>query len=269
MEKSSTDSPSISSQKPEVEGQGPEQQARKPQGLFIPDLVDGVFGTDWRTVIHEVPDVVEMARGWNHDALLAPDSVTGIRKAFLHGGRIPHVCLTQALQAGKALQIHQALKDACFRRHHFAAYPLWVARRKEQDPTLLTAFMDWLESQEAARYHAWLTGWPYPLPETFSTQVQASLMGVGDHFPIHHDSDEEGIAAVYNFSMDWHDGFGGDLFFPDEKGERCELYIPSRFNTLFLFRPRGAAHGVSPVELASYGHFRFTITAFYIIDERS
>jgi Rps23 Pro-64 3,4-dihydroxylase Tpa1-like proline 4-hydroxylase len=70
--------------------------------------------------------------------------------------------------------------------------------------------------------------------------------------------DDEGLTAVYNFTAGFGARDGGELYFP-WRG-RIELIQPPRFNSLILFRPKGAPHGVKRVRGRGT---RFTVTAFF------
>ena len=117
------------------------------------------------------------------------------------------------------------------------------------------------EGQEKADYHAWLVGWQQKLSPR---QVQVSRMGVGERFPVHVDTDEEGLAVVYNFTRPWEERFGGVLFFPHPSGTWDELRVPPLFNSVLIFRSREAPHGVSPVLPEAGSHVRYTVTSFFL-----
>ncbi|HEX8820789.1 MAG TPA: 2OG-Fe(II) oxygenase [Archangium sp.] len=235
---------------------------RKPErvsGFFIPDLVENVFGEDWRGP----PAVNVEAARWIHPTLLDPAIATGVRAAFGEGGRVPHVCLSDALAPPVAESVHEALTRARFVPHHHAPYPLSIARQGEQEPSALTGFVQWLGTDAAADYHAWLVGWRQKL---VAKQVQVSRMGVGERFPVHVDTEDEGLAVVYNFTRPWEERFGGVLHFPHPSGKGDELRIPPLFNSVFIFRSRGAPHGVSQVLPEAGARFRYTVTSFFLAE---
>ena len=54
-------------------------------------------------------------------------------------------------------ELHESLEAAKFVPHPHGPYPLWVAPRPDQSPSILTDFVDWLATGEAAALHArWL-----------------------------------------------------------------------------------------------------------------
>lgn len=228
-----------------------------PSGFFIPDLVHNVFGEAWA---HPNPVLAEASR-WNHPHLLNAEVVAQIRTAFAQGGRVPHVCLSDALQPERANALHAALTRARFTPHHHSPYPLSIARLDQQEPSALTEFTQWLRTDEAASYHAWLVGWPGPL---VSKQVQVSQMTVGERFPVHIDTEEEGLAVVYNFTRGWEERFGGVLHFPRPSGKGDALRIPPLFNSVFIFRSLGAPHGVTEVTPEAGDRLRYTVTTFFL-----
>lgn len=233
---------------------------RRPErasGFFIPDLVDNVFGEGWRGTS---PVLAEAAR-WMHPQLVDAAVVSGVREAFAGNGRVPAVCLSDALHPARAEAVHEALGRARFVPHHHAPYPLSIARREEQEPSALTDFVGWLGTEAAAAYHAWLVGVPHRL---LPKQVQVSRMGVGERFPEHVDTEDEGLAVVYNFTRPWEERFGGVLVFPHPSGTWDELRIPPLFNSVFIFRSRGAPHAVTPVAPEAAGHWRYTVTSFFL-----
>jgi hypothetical protein len=233
---------------------------RRPErtsGFFIPDLVENVFGEHWRGP----PSTHAEAARWIHPTLLDPAMVSGVRQAFVEGGRVPHVCLSDVLQPAVAESVHTALGRARFVPHHHAPYPLSIARYEEQEPSALKGFVEWLGTESAADYHAWLVGWQQKLSPR---QVQVSRMGVGERFPVHVDTDEEGLAVVYNFTRPWEERFGGVLFFPHPSGTWDELRVPPLFNSVLIFRSREAPHGVSPVLPEAGSHMRYTVTSFFL-----
>ena len=235
---------------------------RRPEhasGFFIPDLVTNVFGADWA---RPSPVLAEAAR-WSSPALVDPSSVAQINVAFAEGGRVPHVCLSDALRPEVADAIHAALEQARFVRHHHAPYPLSIARLDEQEPSALMDFTRWLRTDEAAAYHAWLVGWNGTLR---SKQVQVSRMGVGEQFPVHVDTHEEGLAVVYNFTRDWEERFGGALYFTHPSGTWNDLQVPPMFNSVFIFRSADVPHGVAQVMPEAGSRYRYTVTTFFLAD---
>ena len=231
------------------------RRRERPSGFFITDLVEGSFGEAWRAT--DPTGAVH----WVHPQLRDPAVVAGVRAAFLDGGRVPHVCLTDVLQAPVADALHAALETARFVPHHHAPYPLSIAPRDRQAPSALLDFMHWLGTDEAAAYHAWLVGWPEPL---VSRQVQVSRMGVGERFPLHHDTGDEGLAVVYNFTRDWDESLGGVLAFPHPSGTWNELVIPPAFNSVLIFRAKDAPHEVTAVRPEAGGRWRYSVTAFFL-----
>ena len=222
--------------------------------FFIEDLVPSLLGD-------ESVDVTAGARGF-----VSPDVVSGvkeIREAFLDGGRVKHVCLARALKPRVASSISVALEGAHFRRHHHAPYRIEIAPLPELKESALSRFCRWMGSDDAARFHGWLAGWPPDGRKLVSKQVQVARARKGDEFPLHVDTDEEGVACVYNFTRDFGPEDGGKLYFP-YRG-RTELELAPQFNTVILFRLRKALHGVSRVTAAK-GKTRFTVTTFFCVD---
>jgi Rps23 Pro-64 3,4-dihydroxylase Tpa1-like proline 4-hydroxylase len=89
-------------------------------------------------------------------------------------------------------------------------------------------------------------------------------MGVGESFPVHLDTKEEGIAVVYNFTRDWEERLGGVLYFPHPSGAGDDIRVPPLFNSVFIFRSRGAPHGVSEVRPEAGGRYRYAIASFFL-----
>ncbi len=218
--------------------------------FFIDDLVPSLLGD-------EAEDVTARARRFVSPEVLA--SVEAIRAAFHDGGRVKHVALEGALKPRIAASVGAALDVARFRRHHHAPYRIEVAPLDELVDSPLRRLCRWLGTADAARFHGWLAGWPLDGAPLQSRQVQVSRARRGDAFPVHIDMEEEGLAAVYNLTRGFGARDGGELYFP-WRGRR-ELVLPPVFNTLILFRPRNAPHGVARVT-ASRGT-RFTVTAFF------
>ena len=216
--------------------------------FFIEDLVPSLLGD-------ETVDVTVGARRF-----LSPDVVSGVREirsAYRDGGRVKHVALERVLEPKVAQGIGAALEVARFRRHHHAPYRIEISPLDELKASALRRFCAWLATDDAAHFHGWLAGSAEPL---VSKQVQVARARRGDEFPLHVDTDEEGVACVYNFTRDFGPDDGGTLYFP-HRG-RTELALAPQFNTLMLFRPRNAPHGVSKVT-ATRGKTRFTVTAFF------
>ncbi len=249
MDASSERSPTTSSATPE-----------RASGFFIRHLPRSVFGSRW----DPLAAARVAAQPWVSPELLTPDFAQRIAQGFRDGGRIPHVFLRSPLlpQAAEALEL--ALCQAEFRPHHHAAYPLQIARLEWQQPSALTAFMRWLGSREAARFHTGLVGSPLAERDPAFTQVQTSRMQVGERFPPHVDTSAEGLAVVYNLTADWGERFGGQLEFPSPVDPaRAELRVPVLFNSVVLFRPADAVHRVLEVTPAASPRARHTVTAFY------
>ncbi|WP_434348718.1 2OG-Fe(II) oxygenase [Myxococcus virescens] len=246
MAKSSHDSPATSSPRPE-----------RPSGFFIPDFAEGIFGA-----VRAVPRHLDAARPWTRLAVASEALRATIRREFSEGGRVLHVCLQDALLPERAEALHAALRQALFRRHHHGPYPLHVAPLdSRQPPSTLIDFCAWLRSDEAAAFFADLVGWPRPLQ---TRQVQVSRMEVGESFPPHHDTQEEGLAVVFNFTRPWDERFGGVLAFPHPKGAWDSIRVPPLFNSVFVFRAVGALHRVTEWLPAAQGHQRYSITAFML-----
>jgi len=77
-------------------------------------------------------------------------------------------------------------------------------------------------------------------------------------------TEDEGLAVVYNFTRPWEERFGGVLVFPHPSGTWDELRIPPLFNSVFIFRSRGAPHGVTQVTPEAGSHWRYTVTSFFL-----
>ncbi|MDP1829142.1 MAG: 2OG-Fe(II) oxygenase [Archangium sp.] len=222
-------------------------------GFFIEDLVPSLLGD-------EATDVTARARRF-----VSPEVVSGvkeIRQAFHDGGRVKHVCLERALKPRFAQQVGDALEQARFRRHHHAPYRIEISPLDALRESALSRFCRWMATGDAARFHGWLAGWPDDGARLVSKQVQVARARRGDEFPLHVDTNEEGVACVYNFTRGFGADDGGHLYFP-HRG-RTELELAPQFNTLILFRPRNAPHGVSKVT-AARGKTRFTVTAFFCV----
>ena len=221
--------------------------------FFIEDLVPSLLG-------EESVDVTAGARRFLSQEVIS--GVRDIREAFQEGGRVKHVCLERVLEPRVAETIGVALDEARFKRHHHAPYRIEVSPLDELADSGLRRFCRWLATDEAARFHSWLAGWPGDGEQLVSKQVQVARARRGDEFPLHVDTDEEGLACVYNFTRGFGPEDGGKLYFP-HRG-RTELELAPMFNTMILFRPRNAAHGVSRVTAAK-GKTRFTVTAFFCV----
>ena len=223
-------------------------------GLFIEHLVESLFS------VPELLDagVVEAALRWVKPELVDPASMDSVRAEFANGGAIPHVCLDQPLRVGAAREIGAALAKARFADHHHADYKVQVARRAEQRPSALTRFVDWLASTEGAEFHRAWTGCPEGRKTLDFVQVQTARARAGEYFPPHVDTDEEGLAAVYQFTRGFQPEDGGVLKFGRE------LVVAPAFNRVLLFRPRGVEHEVSRIEASAGKKTRFTVTAFWL-----
>ncbi len=222
--------------------------------FFIEDLVDSLLGD-------EAVDVTAKARRF-----LSPDVVGhagAIREAFLSSGRVKHVALERVVKAKVAEGIDQALHTARFRRHHHSEYRIEVAPLETLQASALAKFCRWLGTDDAARFHGWLTGWPVDGRPLHARQVQVARARKGDEFPLHVDMSEEGLAAVYNFSEPFGPEDGGTLYFSGPKGKAL-LRLPPLFNTLIVFRPRNAPHGVTKL---MGPNVRFSVTAFFPCDD--
>lgn len=241
-------------------------QPPKSGGFFLPDLVDTTFGASWRWVVSDRPQAIDLAERWFHPTILSPSVVTAIRQQFASDDLLMHVALTDILRPEVAEALAASLETATFVRHHHTAYPLWIAPRPLQTQAILEEAFAWLSSAEALEAHLWLLGWPYPRPRQAQVQVQLSRMGVGDFFPIHLDTEEEGFAVVYNLTQDWKAELGGVLQFYDPSG-RIIVEMPPLFNSAILFRPRGAPHGVNVVKPDAAGRFRYSLAAFYLFTD--
>jgi hypothetical protein len=215
--------------------------------FFIEDLVESVLGRD-------ATDATRRARRFVSPEVL--ESVEPIREAFASSGRVKFVGLERALAPRVAKGVHAALRAARFRRHHHAPYRIEVSPLDKLQPSPLRDLCRWLSTDDAARFHGWLAGWPPDEAPLFTRQVQVARARQGDEFPVHVDMDEEGLAAVYNLSEGFGPSDGGELYFPGAK-----LVMPPLFNTLSLFRPRNAPHGVARVGAR---RTRFTVTAFFV-----
>lgn len=247
-EKSSPASPATSSPRPE-----------RRSGFFIAHFAESIFGPvrSERSTGGLLP-----AAAWNRFAN-APDTLrANVRHEFASGGRVLHVCLQNVLPAERAEAVHRALGEARFKRHHHGPYPLHIAPLDQQEPSALTDFCAWLRSAQASAFHAELVGWPTPLK---TCQVQVSRMDVGEHFPEHIDTEDEGLAVVYNFTRPWEERFGGILAFPHpEDGSRDMMRVPALFNSVFIFRSRDVPHRVTEWMPAARGHYRYSVTAFML-----
>lgn len=222
--------------------------------FFIEDLVESLLGD-------EAVDVTARARRFLSEDVVS--NATPIREAFLSSGRVKHVALERVVKPRVAAGIDQALHEARFHRHHHAAYRIEIARLEALRASHLRTFCRWLGTDDAARFHGWLTGWPGEGRPLRAKQVQVARARKGDEFPVHVDMDEEGLAAVYNFSEPFEAEDGGTLYFPGPKG-RDLLRLPALFNTLIVFRPRNAPHGVSRI---TGSRVRFSVTAFFATEE--
>lgn len=214
--------------------------------FFIEDLVESLLGP-------ETEDVTARARKFVSDEVLT--AVEPIREAFQASGNPKVVCLERVLRPRVAALVAEALQRARFHRHHHAAYRIDISSLESLKESALRKFCRWLSTDDAARFHAWLAAWPEGGPALRARQVQVARARKGDEFPVHVDMDEEGLAAVYNFSEGFSPRDGGALYFT-----QAPVVVPPLFNTLTLFRPRDAPHGVAKVRGP---RTRFTVTAFF------
>jgi len=213
--------------------------------FFIEGLAQQLLGDELR-------DVTERAREFiSHDVIAY---ASAIREAFHDGGRVKHVVLRDVLRPSLARELGKALEAARFQRHHYPAYHIDIAALSTLRPSALSRFCAWLGTDDAALFHGWLANWP----SSESRQVQVARARRGDEFEVHVDMTDEGLAAVYNFTRGFTKRAGGELYFPNEG--RVELLVPPRFNSLALFRPENAPHGVSRITAKKT---RYTITAFF------
>ncbi len=200
---------------------------------------------------------------WFDPRLLDPSALERVRSAFAAGSPFPHVFLDAPLAAAAAEALHAAVERAAFARHHHAPYRIWVARRELQAASSLTEFVDWLRTPDAAAFHfghAGVSGPAGPL----KVQVQVARGLAGDYFPVHIDTDAEGVAVVYNLTKGWRPELGGSLEFVEPTRGDVVLSIPPRFNSAILFRPANAPHRVAPVAPDAGDARRYTVTAFYV-----
>ncbi len=214
-----------------------------------------------------VPEAREAAALFMHERLLDRYVTKRIARAFFDNGLPYHVCLDHALRPEMADAIGRDLLQTSFVPHHHAPYPLHVAPHATLPAeSVLTRFITWLRSPLAAVYHTALAGIAH-LPRSVTSawvQVQIARMTTGESFPLHIDTEEEGITCVYQFTRGYGDDDGGQLYFSSSaKDSTPELVIPPVFGSLLLFRPKGAAHAVTLVK-APADKPRFTVTAFYL-----
>ncbi|MEW5742131.1 MAG: 2OG-Fe(II) oxygenase [Myxococcota bacterium] len=233
----------------------PKRLARA-EGFFIDDLVGSLLG-------EEAFDPLTEARPFFSRRVLS--HLSAIREAFSQGGRVLHVCLDGVLKPRVAKSIGAALSTAPFRRHHHAPYRIDVAPLDVLPTSTLSRFCAFLGSDEGAAFHQALSGWPPEGHRLTRWQVQVARARRGDEFPVHVDTNQEGLACVYHFTRGFSEADGGVLSFP-HRG-RAELSVAPAFNRLILFRPKGAPHGVSRVR-APKGRSRFTVTVFYLYRRR-
>jgi hypothetical protein len=237
-------------------------------GFFIPDLVDHTFDSAWRSYVHGTLPAEEPARAWWEASFFNPRWVKAIRESFLNASPVLHIGLEGIFPQDRAWQLWQALQEATFQRHHFPSYHIDIAPHDKLPPNgILAQIVAWLGSPEAAKAHRWLVGWPMMLPQSPRIQVQISRLREGDAFALHEDTHAEGIAVVYNLSAHWKPEYGGALCFPHPQDPHTDaLFIPPVFNSVFVFRPQGAPHRVSPVLAHPAALSRYTITIFYLTE---
>lgn len=233
----------------------------RPSGFFIPAFAEGYFGHPQEA---EFDDVRTSAAAWS--PITDAQAIALIRKSFAEvDPDFPrHVCLREMLHAPLAKAVHGDLERAPFRRHHHGPYPLHVAPLEALQPGALAAFCAWLQSSESAAFHAALVGWSAPLR---TRQVQVSRMNVGELFPPHIDTEESGLAVIYNFSRDWEPLHGGALAFPHPRVPgRDGIVVPALFNSCFIFHTTGASHRVTPIAPEAAERSRYSVTAFMLED---
>jgi hypothetical protein len=219
--------------------------------LFVEHLPAAVFAE---------ADPVGLASQWVSESLLS--QAQAVRDALAEAQRVPHVFVTRALRPHVARGLTSALARARFQRHHHAPYPLDIAPATVRQPPELASLVAWLGSPQGAAFHAWLAGWTGTLTQT---QVQVSRMRVGQSFPLHFDTTDDGVAVLYYLSRGWRESYGGVLEFPRDDGA-VELRVPPLENSLFLFRPREAAHAVTPVRARRWS--RYAVATFYLASGR-
>lgn len=210
--------------------------------FFIEGLAQQLLGD----ALH---DVTARAREFISPEVLV--HAAAIREAFHDGGRVKHVVLRDVLRPSLAREVGQALDAARFQRHHYPAYHIDIAPLPALRRSALSRFCEWLGTDDAARFHGWLSNWA----SSESRQVQVARARRGDEFEVHVDMTDEGLAAVYNFTRGFTKRDGGELYFPNDG-----LRVAPRFNSLALFRPQDAPHGVSKITAKKT---RYTITAFF------
>ncbi|HLT28973.1 MAG TPA: 2OG-Fe(II) oxygenase [Myxococcaceae bacterium] len=231
----------------------------RPSGFFIPAFSEGYFGPPDTPRLR---DLLAPAAAWS--PLASEAAVELVAKAFADvDPAFPrHVCLRGMLHASLADAIHGDLERAPFRRHHHGPYPLHVAPLDHLQPGALASFCAWLQSPEAADFHAAVVGWAQPLR---TRQVQVSRMQVGEFFPPHVDTQASGLAVIYNFSRDWDPSHGGALAFPHPASPGMDgIVVPALFNSCFIFHTTGAIHRVTPIQPESGGRSRYSVTAFML-----
>jgi len=214
---------------------------------------------------HLVPEARDAAAMFVHHRLLDAYVVRRMQRAFAGNGDPRHVFIEHALRIETADSIAKNLLTATFARHHYTPYPIHIAALSSIHPqTALGRFVSWLLSPAAAAYHTILVG-AQPLPKSVSSawvQVQVARMTTGEYFPMHIDTEDEGITCVYQFTSGYSDEDGGRLYLgPSEHG--ADIVIAPVFGSLCIFRPKNAPHGVTTVN-APADRPRFTVSAFYL-----
>jgi Rps23 Pro-64 3,4-dihydroxylase Tpa1-like proline 4-hydroxylase len=129
---------------------------------------------------------------------------------------------------------------------------------------MLSRFVSWLRTPLAAAFHPALAGAPEPprCLSSASVEVQVARMARGQSFPVHVDTCEEGLTAVYQLTRGFKPDDGGVLQF-GEPGLKPRLVVPQLFGGLFLFRPADAPHEVTKIA-APDDRPRLTVTASYL-----
>lgn len=229
-------------------------------------LVSALATCTSRPTMHQLTsDAHDAAASLVHGRLLEPYAAGKIAKTFAENTPLSRVFIEHALRAEVADSIATELLTAAFIPHHHAPYPLHIAPLRSIDPTtILGRFTAWLKSPAAAAYHVSLVGLS-SLPRSISSawiQVQVARMTTGQFFPVHVDTDEEGLTCVYQFTRGYDESDGGRLFLGSDE-QTAEFVVSPVFGSLFMFRPQNARHGVSPVR-ALPERPRFTVTAFYL-----
>lgn len=238
------------------------------EGFFLDDLGSLVLGHGWYEGGLSGDAAAPPSTGaaaWMHASLLDPNEAARVRTAFEAARPFRHAFVEGPLDDARAAALHDAARAASFtvRDDIGPGCRVSIAYRQYQRASALTAFVDWLGSRPAASFHFWLAGGM--VPYALETQVQVARFAAGDALPAHEPVRGEGLVAMYDLTRAWDSTAGGLVGFPRPPGSGPELItVPSRFNTLFLFRPAGAPYGVSAVRPeAAAGACRSVVSAFY------